>query len=210
MQTWLIRIGVAAVLLSVIWAAGSWFMVRAIEQAAYTVIEQRAGYELRRYAPSLIAETAMPSLSPADTSAAFRAVAGYIFGGNEGKQSIAMTAPVMMAPKPEKIAMTAPVMMGAGTMAFVLPSKYKVLADLPKPNNPAVELRQIPERTVAALRFGLYASQDRVAAKTAELYALLAAAKIPAVGPPQLAGYDPPFSMPLTKRYEILIDVAAR
>jgi hypothetical protein len=210
MSPWLIRIAIAAVGLSMLWAAGSWFMGRTIEEAAYTVIEQRPGYELRRYAPSLIAETAMPTLSSADTSAAFRAVAGYIFGGNEGAQSIAMTAPVMMAAKPEKIAMTAPVMMGAGTMAFVLPSKYKTLADLPKPNNPLVKLRQIPERTVAALRFGLYASPTRVAAKTAELQALLARDGIAATGTPQLAGYDPPFSMPLTKRYDILIDVAAR
>jgi hypothetical protein len=203
MSTWLIRIATAAVVLSVVWAAGSWFVLRGIEQAAYTVIEQRAGYELRRYAPSLIAETAMPSLSPADSGAAFR-------GGNEGKQSIAMTTPVVMEPKPEKIDMTTPVLMGAGTMAFVLPSKYKALSDLPKPNNPAVKLRQIPERTVAALRFGFYSTSDRVTAKTAELNALLARDRIATVGSPQLAGYNPPFSMPLTKRYEILIDVAPR
>jgi hypothetical protein len=210
MSTWLIRTAIAVLVVGGIWAGSSLFMVRSIEQAAYTVMEQKAGYELRRYAPALIAEAAMPSLSSADTSTAFRAIAGYIFGGNDGAQSIAMTAPVLMAPKPEKIAMTAPVMMGAGTMAFVLPSKYKTLADLPKPTDPLVKLRATPERTVAALRFGLYASSARVAAMTADLQALLARDGITATGTPQLAGYDPPFSMPLTKRYEILVDVAAR
>jgi hypothetical protein len=210
MSTWLLRIAIAAVLLSMVWAVGSWIMGRNIETAAYTVIEQRSGYEIRRYAPYLIAETAMPSLSSADTGTAFRALAGYIFGGNEGATSIAMTVPVLMAPKPETIAMTAPVLMGAGTMAFVLPSKYKMLADLPKPNNPAVKLRQVPERTAAALRFGLYSTPQRVLDKTAELNALLARDNTPARGPAQLAGYDPPFAMPLIKRYEILIDVAGR
>ena len=38
----------------------------------------------------------------------FQAIAGYIFGGNRSKTSIAMTAPVAQA-KAEKIAMTAPV-----------------------------------------------------------------------------------------------------
>jgi hypothetical protein len=210
MSVWLMRIATAIVLLGIIWAAVSWYAGRNIETAAYTVIEQRSGYELRRYAPSLIAETAMPTLSSADTNAAFRAVAGYIFGGNDKSQSIAMTAPVVMAPQPEGIAMTAPVLMGAGSMAFVLPSKYKALADLPKPNNPAVKLREVPERTVAALRFGLYASPERVIAKTAELNALLARDRIAPLATPQLAGYDPPFAMPLTKRYEILIGVAPR
>jgi SOUL heme-binding protein len=210
MTTWLTRLAIAAIVLSVLWAVGSLVMRRNIEEAAYTVVEQRSGYEIRRYAKSLIAETSMPSLSSADTGAAFRAVAGYIFGANEGRQKINMTAPVTMAPAPEKIAMTAPVMMGAGTMAFVLPSKYKLLSDLPKPNNPLVKLREVPERTVAALRFGYIAGPDRVMTKTAELNALLARDRLAPVGTPQLAGYDPPFAMPLTKRYEILVEVAPR
>jgi hypothetical protein len=215
MTTWLTRLAIAAIVLSALWAVGSLVMRRNIEEAAYTVIEQRSGYEIRRYAQQLIAETAMPSLSSADTGTAFRLVAGYIFGANEGRQKISMTAPVTMAPTPEqiapeKIAMTAPVMMGAGTMAFVLPSKYKSVSDLPKPNNPLVKLREVPERTVAALRFGFSAGSDRAAAKIAELNALLARDRLQSVGPSQLAGYDPPFAMPLTKRYEILIDVTPR
>jgi SOUL heme-binding protein len=210
MTTWLIRLAIAAIVLTVLWAVGSLVMRRNIEEAAYTVVEQRSGYELRRYAKSLIAETSMPSLSSADTSAAFRLVAGYIFGANVGRQTIGMTAPVTMAPKPEQIAMTAPVMMGAGKMAFILPSRYQALSDLPKPNNPQVQLRELPERTVAALRFGYSAGFDRVTAKTAELNALLARDRIASVAFPQLAGYDPPFAMPLTKRYEILMEVAPR
>jgi SOUL heme-binding protein len=210
MTVWLYRLAMAGIVLGALWAVGSLVMRRNIEEAAYTVVEQRSGYEIRRYAKSLIAETAMPSLSSADTGTAFRLVAGYIFGANEGRQKINMTGPVTMAPAPEKIAMTAPVTMGAGTMAFILPSKYKSLSELPKPNNPLVKLREVPERTVAALRFGFMAGSDRVTAKTAELNALLARDRVTSVGPPLLAGYDPPFAMPLTKRYEILMDVAPR
>jgi hypothetical protein len=195
-----------------LWLAGSYATVAGIEEAKYTVIAQRAGYELRRYEPALIAQTAMPTMSREDTGNAFRAIAGYIFGGNERQDKIAMTSPVIMDAKSEKIAMTAPVVMGrdlggAGMMAFVLPSKYKTLEDLPKPKDPRVTLRILDGRHVAALRFSWYATQSRVTEKSAELKALIARDGLKATSEPYLASYDPPFSVPMFKRHDILIDI---
>jgi hypothetical protein len=197
-----------------LWTAGSVWTVAGIEEAKYSVIKQMPDYELRRYEPALIAQTSMPTMSSADRGAAFRAIAGYIFGGNTRKDKIAMTAPVVMdAPSAsEKIAMTAPVVMGrdaagTGSMAFVLPSKYKTLADLPQPNDPRVTLRVVDARTVAALRFTWYAGDVRFAEKSAILQAALTLDGVTAVSPPYLASYDPPFSAPFLKRHEVLIDV---
>jgi SOUL heme-binding protein len=185
-------------------------VVAGIEQAKYTVQELRAGFEVREYAPAIVAETRMPTLSREDTGAAFRAIAGYIFGGNERKDSIAMTAPVVMdsAARSEKIAMTAPVVMGGGTMQFVMPSKYKSVGDLPKPTDSRVTLREVPARRIAALRFSWYATPDRVAAKMAELTQLIERDGLTAVSRPYLASYDPPFSVPFLKRHDILVDLA--
>ena len=36
-------------------------------------------------------------------------------------------------------------------VAFVMPSKYKSTGDLPKPNNKAVELKEIPGHVLAAI-----------------------------------------------------------
>jgi hypothetical protein len=195
--------------LAIGWTVGSVAIVAGIEEARYTVTAQRDGYEIRRYEPQLVAEAAMPTQSSADRGAAFRLIAGYIFGGNEGKASIAMTAPVVMgAPgKSEPIAMTAPVIMGAGTMRFVMPSKYKSLADLPKPNDARVVLKEVPGKTVAAVRFSWYPTEVKVAALSDTLLAALARDGQKAASKPYLASYDPPFSVPFLKRNDILVDL---
>jgi hypothetical protein len=199
----------ALVLVLAAWTIGSMGIVARIEEAKYTVTATRDGYEIRRYEPYLIAETAMPTMSTGDRSNAFRAIAGYIFGGNETSQSIAMTAPVVMeaSPSSQKIAMTAPVVMTAGTMQFVMSSRFKTLADLPKPKDPRVKLREQPAVTTAALRFSWYATEAKVAEKTAELKALLLRDNLKASSSARLASYDPPFSIPFLKRHEILVDV---
>lgn len=195
-----------------VWTAGSWFTVAGIEKAKYTVQEVRAGFEVREYAAAIIAETPMPTLNRDDTGTAFRAIAGYIFGANVRQDKIAMTAPVIMdAPAiAEKIAMTAPVVMGAGTMQFVMPSKYKTIADLPKPTDSRVTLRELPARRVAALSFSWYATTERVAAKSAELMSFIARDGLTPISKPALASYNPPFSVPFLKQHDILVEIAPR
>ena len=76
-----------------------------------------------------------------------------------------MTAPVAESAS-EPVAMTVPVMeQGNGDMrrvTFSMPSKY-TLETLPKPNNTAVTLREIPAHRVAVTRFSWYATDSRVA-----------------------------------------------
>ena len=97
----------------------------------------------------------------------FRQLAGYIFGGNTAKSSIAMTVPVMDTTKAsENIAMTAPVMdtvsnTGKHTIAFTMPSEY-TLATLPKPDNANIRLRVVEESKRAVLRYSWYATESRV------------------------------------------------
>jgi len=137
--------------------------VMALEEPKYTVIESSPPFELRQYAPMIVAEVYADGDMSDAGSKGFRLIAGYIFGKNQSKtkladdpqdsEKIAMTVPVTMEPKPgssEKIAMTAPVTMetqktspGQWRMFFVMPSKY-TLANLPTPTSPEVKLREIP------------------------------------------------------------------
>jgi hypothetical protein len=39
-----------------LWSLGSWLVVRNLEEPSYTVVELRDGYELRDYAPYIVAE----------------------------------------------------------------------------------------------------------------------------------------------------------
>ena len=75
-----------------------------------------------------------------------------------------MTTPVTESVS-ESVAMTAPVMeQGSGDMrrvTFSMPSMYTI-ETLPKPNNPAVKLREVPAHRVAVKRFSWYATDGRV------------------------------------------------
>ena len=69
------------------------------EEPAYAVVDRLGpDVEVRRYAPRLAAETTVDDADDWQArSAAFKALAGYIFGGNRPRAKIAMTAPVAVA-----------------------------------------------------------------------------------------------------------------
>jgi hypothetical protein len=109
MTTVLITLAVVIALWS-IWG----FFGSHVEQADYAVVQRMNGYEIREYPAHIVAQTTVPGTLGESLSAGFRIVAGYIFGGNTKKESIAMTAPVVAqkgegSRAAERIAMTAPV-----------------------------------------------------------------------------------------------------
>lgn len=196
-----------------IWTVGSAYVVWGIEEAKYTVVEEKPGYEIRRYEPMLVAETAMAAPAREGESNAFRILARYIFGGNRAAQKIDMTTPVIMEGRSQKIAMTAPVIVGENDtgerMAFVLPSEF-TMDTLPVPEDSRVEIREVPVRFIAAVRFSWYAPENRRKEKSEDLLRMLSRDGIVIVGVPFYAGYNPPFSVPFLKRHEMLVEVEAQ
>ena len=195
-----------------IWAAASYLVIRNIEKPVYTVLEKRSGYEIRRYRPYVVAETDVSGEYENVTRTGFRIIANYIFGDNIGPRKIAINAPVRVGTS-EKIAMTAPVintLSGASnttkTVSFVLPAQYTI-ETLPKPNDRRIRLVSMPERTVAALRFTWYVTPKRLQEKTQILQGLLKHDDISVDGEAQVARYNPPLSMPLLLRNEILLPI---
>jgi hypothetical protein len=189
----------------------------AIEEPKYTLIEKSGAFELRAYAPKVVAETLVDGTLDAASSAGFRRIADYIFGNNTAhngsNEKISMTAPVTMAAKSdknpsEKISMTAPVTMqqtaGQWRMYFVMPSQY-TLSTLPTPNNPAVTLRELPATRMAVIGFSGLAGEKKTAKKTAELMAWLKSKNIAPIGEPELARYNPPWTLPFLRRNEVMV-----
>lgn len=185
----------------------------ATEEPSYTSILQDAPFEIREY-PSLIAAEVTVSGERSDAvSAGFRLLAGYIFGGNTRKQSIAMTAPVTQNEAPnEKIAMTAPVMQSpdpAGwIIRFIMPASY-TLETLPTPNDSKVRLVALPPKRVAVVRFSGLVDDNDVEQQTTLLRAFVARQKLTAVGTPSLARYDPPWTLWFLRRNEIMLEVTS-
>ena len=116
----------------------------------------------------------------------FRIIADYIFGNNTSAQKVPMTAPVTQQGS-EKIAMTAPVtQQGDGNIwrvRFVMPSNY-TMETLPKPNNPAVKLKEIGAKHYAAIRFSGLAGEESLRRRTEELNAFISAKKSRPYRPP--------------------------
>ena len=183
----------------------------AVEEPTFKAVLREGAFEVRDYPALVAAEVTVSGNQKEAASKGFRLLAGYIFGGNKRRQSIAMTAPVAQAPKSEKIAMTAPVTQTQSAnewvVRFTMPSAYS-METLPEPNDPKVHLRQVPPARIAVLQFSGVARKDDVAAKTAELQKLAITHHLRAIGPASLAQYDPPWTLWFMRRNEVMIPVA--
>ena len=184
-----------------------------VEEPKYRVALAEREFEIREYAPVVLAETVVEGDWRAAGNAAFRRLADYIFGGNDGGRKIAMTAPVSQGRGGQKIAMTAPVAQErrgeSWVVAFTMPSEYTV-DRLPVPDDPAVRIRPVGERRVAAIRFSGSWDESRFDAKAAELRRWLVSKGERAVGEPVTARYNPPWTPWFLRRNEILLELAPR
>jgi hypothetical protein len=197
----------------------------ATEEPSYTILAQTEDFELRRYDPQIVAQTWVTGDQDDASRQGFKTLADYIFGNNtaaNGSSSkISMTAPVMMQPQDanesrannkddesQKIAMTAPVTMqqanGKWRVQFVMPSRY-TMQTLPKPNNPDITITELPVKTYGVIKFSGLAGTKKVAEKTETLRTWMQSQKLTITGTPELARYNPPWTLPFMRRNEIMI-----
>jgi hypothetical protein len=185
----------------------------AIEEPKFDLLEKTDSFELRLYRPMIVAEVLVDGDMDQASSKGFRLIADYIFGNNRahsgGNEKIAMTAPVTVEPKAEKIAMTAPVTVQQGSgkwrVNFVMPSEY-TLATLPVPNNDQVMLREVPARRVAVVTFSGIAGESKTSRKTEQLLAWMTGKQLKPIRTPELARYNPPWTLPFLRRNEVMVE----
>lgn len=191
----------------------------ATEEPSYTVLSQLDDFELRRYDEQLVAQTWVTGDQNTASREGFKVLADYIFGNNTvpsgESRKINMTAPVTMQPETkkdsdesQKIAMTAPVSMqqadGKWRVQFTMPSQY-TMATLPKPNNPNITIKEIPVQNYGVIKFSGLAGSKKVAEKTESLQSWMQNQKLTVTGEPELARYNPPWTLPFMRRNEVMI-----
>lgn len=191
----------------------------ATEEPDYTVLSQVDDFELRRYDEQLVAQTWVSGDQDSASREGFKVLADYIFGNNTassgGSSKISMTAPVTMQAdskesgnESQKIAMTAPVSMqqdnGKWRVQFTMPSQY-TMQTLPKPNNPNVEIIEVPAQTYGVIKFSWLAGEEKVATKTEALQTWMQNQNLTPTGEPELARYNPPWTLPFMRRNEVMI-----
>ena len=165
-----------------------------IEMHKYTVLKDHGDFEIRQYETANFAYVTMPSSSYRESSSeGFRMLAGYIFGGNETGQKIAMTSPVAMS------------LDDSITMQFMVPANY-TLDQLPAPNNTQVKFREEPGKTMAAIQFGGWASDQKIEEHTNKLKELLTEKGIQHLDNFSYLGYNPPYEV-VNRRNEVVVEV---
>lgn len=189
----------------------------AYEEPEYRVLQETEAFELREYAPYIVAETVVRGDYRTSGNKAFRILAGYIFGDNRSSEKMAMTVPVTSdrAGGGETMNMTAPVTSSrdedgdAYRYQFVMERKY-TLDTLPVPNDERVSLREVPARLVAVRRYSGRRTERNFERNRDALLEALAETDLRPVSTPQSAAYNGPFTLPFLRRNEVLVEVERR
>ncbi|MEI7974208.1 MAG: heme-binding protein [Bdellovibrio sp.] len=195
-------------------------MFQKIEEPKYEVLKKEESFELRKYAPMILAQTEAQGRNTSEASnRGFRKIADYIFGSNIPKGSashgekIAMTAPVQAKAVRDgsQIAMTAPVQAsGAGQgkwlISFVMPSSFS-METLPTPKNPEVQLISLPEKWMAVNSFSGFSGDEKVQEKTNALLEWISKSGWQVRGESVLSRYNPPWTLPFFRRNEVAFEV---
>ncbi|MCG8381771.1 MAG: heme-binding protein [Gammaproteobacteria bacterium] len=87
-----------------------------------------------------------------------------------------------------------------------MPAEYR-LETLPKPNNEAVNLNQLPAKRFIAIQFSGSNSGSTIAKYEKRLVQHIEANQIQTLGPPKYAFYNPPWTLPFLRRNEVMFEI---
>lgn len=167
---------------------------RGIEKYPYSVVKDYDKFEVRKYEASLFTSVKLSTDNyESGSSRGFSILAGYIFGGNDKKQKIAMTSPVAMS------------MEDSMEMMFLVPKEYNK-TDLPKPNQSQIEFKEMPEKVVASISFGGWANSEKIDEYKEKLIRLLKEDNIEHTSKFYFLGYNAPFEM-VNRKNEVIVEL---
>jgi hypothetical protein len=186
---------VVVILLIVLLQSFTIMPINKTEEQKHSLVRKYKDFEIRFYPSATIATINSNAKTYRDLSGpGFQKLAGYIFGGNETNKKISMTTPVQMD-----------INDSVSTMSFVMPSEF-TKENLPKPNDPNVNIKNTADEYVAVIRFGGYASDEDLKFYSEKLQNLLKENGIIPVGNYRFLGYNPPFQF-IGRRNEIIVAV---
>ncbi len=170
---------------------------RGIEKYPYKVIKEYNKFEIRKYEASLFTSVKLSTGKyESGSSNGFSILAGYIFGGNDKNQKIAMTSPVAMS------------MEDSMEVMFLVPKEYKK-EDLPTPNQSEIQFKEVPEKTMASITFGGWADSEKIEKYKLKLIKLLEEKEIAHLAKFYFHGYNAPYEV-VNRKNEILVELEGK
>lgn len=136
---------------------------------------------------------------------------------NTTAEQMEMTTPVFTRkgePSGKRMDMTTPVITKKSVdknqwkMSFVMPSKYG--SDLPLPKDPSVTTKEVPSKIVAVAAFSGLVTDDDISRRESRLREALqkdTQFQVKDDSVVEVAQYNPPFTLPFTRRNEIALEV---
>jgi hypothetical protein len=167
---------------------------RNIETYPYAVNKKYEAFEIRSYEATLFTSVQLTGNKYKDASSkGFSILAGYIFGGNENNEKIAMTSPVAMS------------LEDSMTMMFMVPKKFKK-ETLPQPDQSQIKFREEPAKTVAAITFGGWANDEKIEKYKQQLKSALDSEGIIYTNRFYFLGYNAPFEF-FNRKNEVIVEL---
>lgn len=222
------QIGMLALGASIVGGLARWQFGRVFNwQPAYEVEGRDGRLEVRRYYPEIHAVTVVAEAWEQSLEEGFSRLAAYISGANSQGKKIPMTSPVLStiaphAPSPPSgsasieageldggsgvLPIAELMASGPRQVDFVMPGGL-TFADLPIPDDGRVRIVRVPERRVAALGFSGRYGGDLPAHKRNELMFLTKVAGFSPRADVWFAGYDAPFTLPVLRRNEVMVEI---
>ena len=165
-----------------------------IEVYPYTLVKAYDDFEVRKYEASLFTSVKLSTNDYKEgSSKGFSVLAGYIFGGNDKGQQIAMTSPVSMSLEDYM------------TMMFMVPKELEK-DKLPKPNSSEIEFKEEPAKKVAAITFGGWANSEKIASYKQKLITSLDKEKVAYTTKFFFLGYNAPYEM-TNRKNEVIVEL---
>tara|TARA_Y100000589_G_scaffold100673_1_gene95056 strand:+ start:760 stop:1305 length:546 start_codon:yes stop_codon:yes gene_type:complete len=153
----------------------------------YSVLYQYENFEIRKYDRMLLAQY------DDDNNQEFSVLADFIFGGNNEKKQIAMTAPVITS------------MQENPSMSFVMPIGI-TNDNCPIPNNSKIQVKEVNPRLAASITFSGYPERDVCESMQRKLKELLISFHIKHENNFEIHVFDSPYKTS-NRRNEIVVSI---
>ena len=169
----------------------SYSKTMANEESPYKVVHENDIYEVRHYSDRLVIQ-----INKISDSRSFRQLFNYIAGENSNAEKIEMTTPVTQTKEDNKF-----------FMQFFLPPRF-TKETAPTPENPNIKINTIEEGYFAVIRYSGRVTDKNFEKHVQILEKKLLEDKILILGSPIRATYNRPFTLPSSRRNEVMFNVS--
>jgi len=166
------------------------FSVMAYEEPGFTTVLEKESYEIRFYDQRLVVQA-----TSANEDNTFMKLFRYISGSNSQSQKIAMTVPVTQFSQNDN-----------SYMQFYLPGTFNE-ETAPIPEDASLQIQTLESGYFAAIRYSGRPSERNFLRHADLLKNALIGGGVTIIGPPIMATYNGPFTLPMLRRNEALYQV---